>query len=100
MTFGEAKELAKKKSAAAGPGKTNGESSVEAGQTTLDGKKPIVNGTNGFGSHDAAPAIVDDEDAGDPNDQLAMEIQGARMSSGSAGVNGNGEGSSRDVEMH
>src|SRR6187402_3473605 len=67
------KEVKEKKSAA-GAGKTNGESSIEAGQSTLDGKKPMLNGTNGFGGHAAEPVVVDDEEGGDPNAQLEMEI--------------------------
>ena len=61
----------------AGPSNTNGESSnVDPSQTTLDGKKPAMNGTlNGFG-HDGA--VDDDIAAADPNAQLEMEIRSAR----------------------
>lgn len=79
------KQVKEKKAPAglAGPSNTNGESSNgEAGQTTLDGKKPTVNGSvNGFG-HDGA--ADDDAAAGDPNAQLEMEIRGARTVTSSA----------------
>ncbi|KAE8447700.1 hypothetical protein EG329_010507 [Mollisiaceae sp. DMI_Dod_QoI] len=89
----------KEKKVAAGPN-TNGESSVEAGQTTLDGKKPMLNGTNGFGNHPAT-VVIDDDDGSmeDPNAQLEMEIRGARISAGSAGAF-SGKEASQDVEMH
>ena len=80
---------------------TNGESSnIEAGQTTLDGKKPIINGTNGVGGHARTVSLdaTDDGAGDDPNAQLEMEIRGAgaRMSAGSVGAVVNGQ---RDVEM-
>jgi len=85
------KEIKAKKSSAARPSHpvANGEGSgsVEAGQTTLDSKQfSVANGTNG----DAES--VDDAD-NDPNTQLEMESRGARLSTGSAGANG------QDVEM-
>jgi DNA polymerase epsilon subunit 4 len=72
---------------------------VEQGQTTLDGKKPNVNGTNGVGyagpSETSGP-VGDD----DPNAQLEMEmeIRGARASVGSSGYAD--KETSQDVEMH
>ncbi|KUJ16149.1 uncharacterized protein LY89DRAFT_734268 [Mollisia scopiformis] len=71
----------------------NGESSIEAGQTTLDGKKPTLNGTNGISG-----SVGDDDD--DPNAQLEMESRGAgnRTSAGSAGAF-SGKETSQDVEM-
>lgn len=47
---------------------TNGESVIEAGQTTLDGKKPMMNGANGSINHPATVVIDDDDD--EPNAQL------------------------------
>ncbi|CZR63335.1 uncharacterized protein PAC_13232 [Phialocephala subalpina] len=83
---------------------TNGESSIEAGQTTLDGKKPMMNGgggMNGFASH-GGQVVLDDEDDSNPNAQLEMEIRGAgardRTSAGSAGA-ASGKQTSEDVEM-
>lgn len=82
---------------------TNGEGSIEAGQTTLDGKKPMMNGgpMNGFASH-GGQVVLDDEDDSNPNTQLEMEIRGAgardRTSTGSAGA-ANGKQASEDVEM-
>ncbi|KAF4632152.1 hypothetical protein G7Y89_g5976 [Cudoniella acicularis] len=96
---------AKKAPLAGGPAKAhNGEAShsnVEAGQTTLDGKQmPVLNGgpsgTNGS-AHGRGQGSIDDESIADPNMQLERESRGARMSTGSAGVNGK-EGS-QDVEM-
>ena len=86
----------KEKKAPAGP-RLNGESSVETGQTTLDGKRPAVNGTNGF-DH-AGPSGTTGED--DPNTQLEMEmeIRGARVSIGSS-AGYDGKEPSEDVEMH
>lgn len=87
------KEIKAKKTSAAGPSHSlaNGEGSsgnVEPGQTTLDSKQfSVANGTNG----DAES--VDDGD-NDPNTQLEMESRGARLSTGSAGLNGQ-----EDVEM-
>lgn len=71
----------------------NIESSIGPGQTTLDGRTLLVNGTNG------APhaGIVDDADNGstaDPNAQLEMETRGA-----TASQDQNGWSDSRDVEM-
>ena len=51
----------KEKKTPAGINKTNGESSVEPGQATLDGKKLVVNGTNGFG-HAGPSGTGGDED--------------------------------------
>jgi DNA polymerase epsilon subunit 4 len=90
----------KEKKPAAGPS-TNGESSnIEAGQTTLDGKKPLINGTNGIGGHARTGSLdeTDDGAGGDPNAQLEMEIRGAgaRLSAGSVGAVVNGQ---QDVEM-
>lgn len=82
----------------------NGEGSMETGQTTLDA--PLLNGTNGTGSHVAGAELLNgeekeaDEDVGDPNAQLEMEIRGAnanRMSIGSEGV---ANGKDEDVEMN
>ena len=86
----------KERKTTAGP-KINGESSVEPGQTTLDGKKPAVNGTNGL--EHAGPSGTAGED--DPNAQLEMEmeIRGARASIGSSSGYG-GKEPSQDVEMH
>ncbi|KAF8854189.1 hypothetical protein BDZ45DRAFT_747733 [Acephala macrosclerotiorum] len=82
----------------------NGEGSVEAGQTTLDGKKPMMNGSggmNGFASH-GGQVVLDDEDDSNPNAQLEMEIRGAgardRTSAGSAGAFSEKQ-ASEDVEM-
>jgi DNA polymerase epsilon subunit 4 len=87
----------KEKKTPAGINKTNGESSVEPGQTTLDGKKLVVNGTNGFGHAGPSGTGVDE----DPNAQLEMEmeIRGARASIGSSSGYG-GKEPSQDVEMH
>jgi hypothetical protein len=84
-------------------------STVEAGQTTLDGKTPTSNGngTNGAGMDGSADDTLDDESGpADPNAQLEMEIRGLRTSSGSVeGMNGNeitGENDEHikeDVEM-
>jgi DNA polymerase epsilon subunit 4 len=86
----------KEKKAPAGP-KLNGEKSVEAGQTTLDGKKPAINGTNGFGHAEQSGTAGED----DPNAQLEMEmeIRGARGSIGSSSGYG-GKETSQDVDMH
>jgi DNA polymerase epsilon subunit 4 len=83
------KEIKEKKAGPSNSAMINGDSSIEVGQTTLDGKKGVLNGTNGFGSQGPA----------DPNAQLEMEIRGAnRKSVGSpSGVNGIG---GEDVEMH
>jgi len=80
-------------------GKTNGESLVEAGQTTLDGMKPTVHGTNGFGHAGPSGTNGDSEDQ-DPNAQLEMEMElrGARASVASSGYDG--KEASEDVEMH
>lgn len=87
----------KEKKTPTGPGKINGESSVEPGQTTLDGRNPIVNGTNGF-EHTGPSGLVGDND--DPNAQLEMEmeIRGARASVGLSEYDG--KEASQDVEMH
>ena len=71
---------------------------MEHGQTTLDGNRPAppVNGVglNGFG-HDGAAEDGDDSTIADPNQQLEMEIRGARITTGSIGNVMNGQ----DVEM-
>lgn len=85
----------KEKKAPAGPLATNGEGSVETGQTTLDGKGTVLNGTNGFG-HDGTSESIDGSGSGDPNSQLQMEVRGGG-GSGPAGVNG--VQTSQDVEM-
>lgn len=88
----------KEKKAPSGPPKSNGESSIEQGQTTLDGNRPPLPmnglGMNGFG-HDGAADDGDDSTIADPNQQLEMEIRGARISTGSLGDVMNGQ----DVEM-
>jgi len=89
----------KERKVAAGPA-TNGEGSVEAGQTTLDGKKPMLNGTNGFASHPTA-VVIDDDD--EPNAQLEMEIRGAGARTTSARTAApavSGKESSQDIDMH
>ncbi|KAH7355016.1 histone-fold-containing protein [Rhexocercosporidium sp. MPI-PUGE-AT-0058] len=88
MPYKEAKKLA------AGPSKTNGESSVEAGQTTLVGMKPTVNGTNGFVAQETS---LDDDEADDPNAQLEKESRRVRLSTGSTISEGQNLG--EDVEM-
>ncbi|KAG4443172.1 hypothetical protein IFR05_001314 [Cadophora sp. M221] len=90
MPYKEAKKIA------AGPSKTNGESSVEAGQTTLLRMKPTVNGTNGFGAgaHDTS---LDDDEADDPNAQLEKESRRVRLSTGS--TISEGQNPTQDVEM-
>jgi hypothetical protein len=90
----------KEKKAPSGPAKaTNGESSMEHGQTTLDGSRPPVNGMNGFG-HEGANDDGDDSTIADPNQQLEMEIRGARTSTGSIGDVMNGQDKEpRDIEM-
>ncbi|KAI6711578.1 hypothetical protein PZA11_000129 [Diplocarpon coronariae] len=89
MPYKEAKKLA------AGPSKTNGESSVEAGQTTLDSVRPMANGTNGNATY---PTTIDDDEDADPNEQLKMESRAPRLSSGSTISNPVSNGP-RDVEM-
>jgi len=87
----------KEKKAPQGPYLTNGEGSIESGQTTLDVRATVLNGTNGFG-HDGIGD--DDAVAADPNAQLEMEIRGARTSTGSTiSAPVNGQASSQDVEM-
>jgi hypothetical protein len=69
--------------------KANGDTlprrAVEAGQTTLDGKTPLVNGngTNGLGPDGSTDDNVE-EDSGmaDPSMQLEMEIRGMRAGPG------------------
>lgn len=98
MRFKEAKKLA-----SAGPSKaainTNGESSVEAGQTTLDGMKAGANGTNGVGANGNDVSLVsdDEEEGDDPNAQLEKEARRARLSTGSTISEGQQGG---DVEMN
>jgi DNA polymerase epsilon subunit 4 len=85
----------REKKAPAGSKTTNGESSAGPGQTTIDGRTPFVNGSNGF-DHSG---VADDDDgaAGDPNAQLEMETRRATAASTSEGQNG--WSGSRDVEM-
>jgi len=96
------KDVKREKKTQAGPSKVNGESSAEVGQTTLDGLRPTLNGTNGMsmddGPRETTPKTIADSD--DPNAQLEMEmeIRGARTSLGSAELNGKEH--SQDVEMH
>jgi len=99
------KEVKEKKPPAARA--TNGESSMEHGQTTLEGSRPapppLLNGSgsgmNGIG-HEGASDDGDDSTIADPDQQLQMEIRGARMSSGSISNVMNGEDQNpRDVEM-
>lgn len=71
----------------------NGESSAGPGQTTLDGRTLLVNGTNGA-SHTGIVDDADDGSAADPNAQLEMETRRATASQGQNGWSG-----SRDVEM-
>jgi len=75
----------------------NGE--VEAGQTTLDGRKATTNGTNGL-RMDGASDLPADDDAGpsDPNAQLEIESRRAQPSNG-LGPETNGKEDSEDVEM-
>ena len=89
----------KEKKPPPGPAKiTNGESSMEHGQTTLYGSRPLppmnMNGMNGFG-HDGPAEDGEDGTLADPNHQIEMEIRGARISTGSIGEVMNGQ----DVEM-
>jgi len=70
---------------------------IEPGQTTLDGKKPPTNGTNGFGE-DGMDNEHDDEGAADPNAQLEMEIRGARASTEPV-ERRNGDTGNEDVDM-
>ncbi|KAG0652552.1 transcription factor [Hyphodiscus hymeniophilus] len=89
----------KEKKAPTGPAKAaNGEASMEHGQTTLDVGGPMsMNGMNGLNGadHDGAAHDGDDSTIADPNQQLEMEIRGARISTGSIGEVINGQ----DVEM-
>lgn len=85
----------KEKKAPTGPLVTNGETSVETGQTTLDGKGTVLNGTNGFG-HDGTRESVEGAGSGDPNSQLQMENRG---NGSSVPVGVNGVHTSQDVEM-
>ena len=66
---------------------------VEPGQTTLDGKTPLVNGNsnNGLGLDGSTDDNVDDDSGmADPSMQLEMEIRGMRAGTGPAEeVNGN-----------
>ncbi len=77
---------------------------VEPGQTTLDGKTPLVNGngTNGLGLDGSTDDTIDDESGmADPSTQLEMEIRGVRAGTGPADdVNGNenGDETSKDVQ--
>jgi len=78
---------------------TNGEGSIEAGQTTLDGRKSVLNGVNGNSfMHEGDGDDGDESVTADPNTQLEMEMGGGRASTGSAGMNGH-DSSSQDVEM-
>ena len=93
------KEVKNKKPPGA-PAIANGDSSmIEAGQTTLDDKRPLLNGTNGVGGHDGG--MDDDDDAAtvaDPNVQLEMESRGAE-GPGVHAMSVNGQLVNEDVEM-
>lgn len=88
----------KEKKAPQGVTLPNGEGGMETGQTTLDVRPSVLNGstgTNGLGGHDGAGDH--DTEAADPNVQLEMEIRGAiGHARGALPVNGQ---SSQDVEM-
>ena len=75
-------------------GNTQARRAVEPGQTTLDGKTPLVNGngTNGLGLDGSMDDNVDDDSGmADPSMQLEMEIRGMRTGTGpTEDVNGNG----------
>jgi len=81
------------------PNVTNGEGPVESGQMTLDGLKPMINGSNGFG-HDGAQDEDDDDAAtvADPNVQLEMENRAAPRMEPPI-LNGLPNSGSEDVEM-
>jgi DNA polymerase epsilon subunit 4 len=81
----------KEKKAPASSKTANGESSVGPGQTTLDGRTLLVNGTNGT-PHSGMVDDVDDGAAADPNAQLEMETRRVTQDQ-------NGWSGSRDVEM-
>lgn len=84
----------KEKKAPNAPGVSNGEGSVETGQTTLDVRTTVLNGANGFG-HGGAGDDTDDAGTADPNAQLEKEMRGTRADPTSV----NGEEESHDVEM-
>jgi hypothetical protein len=83
---------------------------VEPGQTTLDGKTPLVNGngTNGLGLDGSTDDNVDDDSGmADPSMQLEMEIRGMRTGTGpDEDLNGDENGDEtgkivrEDVEMN
>jgi hypothetical protein len=96
QTYKQVKENKKSRPA------TNG-ASVEAGQTTLDGKAP-VNGSNGFGGEGSADDPLDDDSlTADPSAQLEMEIRERTNVEAATETNGhhnnNGNGVKEDVEM-
>jgi len=96
------KEIKEKKAGPSNSAMINGDSSIEVGQTTLDGKKGVLNGTNGFGNHGAGPVVIDDDEGdgpADPNAQLEMEIRRANRKSIGSPSDVNGAGG-EDVEMH
>jgi len=74
---------------------------MEHGQTTLDGKKPVIaiNGANGIAMTN--PSEDQDDDGGasaaDPNTQLEMEYRGSRGISGP--LDHLNEAGTEDVEM-
>lgn len=85
-------------------------STVEPGQTTLDGKAPAVNGigTNDVGIEGSTEDTLDDDSGpADPSTQLEMEIRGIRTTStgsiepvnGSAPKAEDEKEESEDVEM-
>lgn len=79
---------------------TNGEVGDEpqsGEQATLTSQQPLINGTNGFGTHARGDGFGDevDDGAADPNAQLERESAGVKVGITSAGGNASGE----DVEM-
>lgn len=80
----------------AGPVLVNGDGNMETGQTTLNVRGTVLNGTNGFG-HEGVGEDFEDTGAADPSAQLRMEIRGASSSAGHTGMNG--DQISQDVEM-
>lgn len=75
---------------------TNGDGSAGAGQTTLDARTLLVNGSNGT-SHGGIVDEMDDGAGGDPNAQLELETKSATAADSSQFQNG--WPGSRDVEM-
>ncbi|CZS89147.1 related to histone-like transcription factor [Rhynchosporium agropyri] len=99
MPYKEAKKLA----SGAAANKKNGESSAEAGQTTLDGSgmKNTLNGTNGveglINTDDTTLNDDEEDEDEDPNAQLEKESRRVRLSTGS--TISEGQNGDRDVEM-